>query len=224
MITELESPFSRRTKQKILKAQEKHISVSEALRLTTKTLGFGMDEPEPDYGENEEEPDYEPDYEDEEDVNTGSYKLVNVDNQMPTTNGVLDFDQLNPEQIRKTMRHHFNETRRKRRSTRRAFDPDGRRYDADDDGYSQRYTDYDRDNRVRGDEIDLEDEDRDLNKVSDWRSLYVTLSYVTSGQYPNDIHIKYAYMRSILLAQENDDIRRQMNKSYVTENRVNAKN
>lgn len=168
MITELESPFTRRTKQKILMAQEKHISVSEALRLTSRTLGF---EPEPDYGDNEEEPDYEddePDYEhDDEDVNNGSYKLVNVDSQLPTTDGIVDFDQLDPEQIRRTMRHHYNETRRRRRTTKRAFDPDRRRLDGDDDGYSQRYSEYGRDNKNRGDDSNPEDDDRDRNKASD---------------------------------------------------------
>jgi hypothetical protein len=157
MITELESPFTRRKKQKLQKMQE-NITIQEALRLTSKTMGLLGDEPEPDYGEDDLEPDY-----DDDEVNTGSYKLVNIDKHVQSSDGIIDFDQLDPQQIRRTMRHHFNETRRKnRRSTRRAFDADP---DAEEDEFATRYSEFDRGNRNRTEDgYNEEDPDAEPSK------------------------------------------------------------
>lgn len=126
LITELESPFSRRKKQKILKEQELHITVQEALRLTNRTL-LG-EEPEPDYSDTSElEPDYD---DDDDDVTNSSYDLVAAgttsasqtqSSDMVRSEVVGDVDDLTPQQVTRTMRRYFDESRRKKRRSARKF-------------------------------------------------------------------------------------------------------
>jgi hypothetical protein len=183
LITELESPFSRRKKRKILKEQEQRISIQEALRLTSKT--FLGEEPEPDYSDTSE---LEPDY-DDDDVAASSYNLVSADASSSShtqssnplkSGGVLDVDDLTPQQVTRTMRRYFDESRRKKhRGARKVLsnvDYELQRYNVDTEQNNQHnFSEVNRERRRRPQEddsfIDVVPDTDDAMKVTDRENL-----------------------------------------------------
>lgn len=121
------------------------------------------DEPPPDYSdasdsEIQPEPEYDDDN-DDDDIAKSSYNFVSTDVQSSGEQplgggGVLNVDEMNPKQVRRTIRGYFNEARRrKNRNTARRIFADDNMYhqqcNVDTENNSQHFSEFGRDSRNR---------------------------------------------------------------------------
>jgi len=125
MITDLDSPFTRRKRHQVLREKE-HISIQEALRLTNKTLRLmELEEPEPDYSDDCEDHERDVIVPDSREPSDNDYDLVDVQShgsqlqsfdrtQSGTTSAL---DELDPYTVRQKIRQHLIGSRNNRRGS-----------------------------------------------------------------------------------------------------------